>query len=121
MLNDATHTRYASCPHAAGPFPYMSGGMVCMSRRLTSRLASDEHFRNFNAVAHRRNTAGTRCASPRACAAQPAASHMWHHEDAGIGYNPNPNPNPVTIYYKILSKMTGLQQRAQDAQHTLTP
>ena len=87
MLNDATHTRYASCPHAAGPFPYMSGGMVCMSRRLTSRLASDEHFRNFNAVAHRRNTAGTRCASPRACAAQPAASHMWHHEDAGIGYN----------------------------------
>ena len=51
VLNDATHTRYASCPHAAGPFPYMSGGMVCMSSRLTSRLASDEHFRNFNAVA----------------------------------------------------------------------
>ena len=87
MLNDATHTRYASCPHAAGPFPYMSGGMVCMSSRLTSRLASDEHFRNFNAVAHSRNTAGTRCTSPRACAAQPAASHMWHHEDAGVGYN----------------------------------
>jgi hypothetical protein len=29
-------------------------------------------------------------------------------------------PNEA-IYYKILSKMTGLQQRAQDAQHTLTP
>jgi hypothetical protein len=25
-------TRYPPCPHAAGPYPYMSGGMVCMSR-----------------------------------------------------------------------------------------
>ena len=25
-------SRYPGCPHAAGPIPYMSGGMVCMSR-----------------------------------------------------------------------------------------
>eukprot|EP00964_Phaeocystis_antarctica_P065420 scaffold39482_cov63-Phaeocystis_antarctica.AAC.2 len=58
-----------------------------MSRRLALQMAQDEHFRNFNAVAHARNTAGTACRKPLQCAAQPAASHMWHHEDAGIGYN----------------------------------
>ena len=80
-------TRYPPCPHAAGPYPYMSGGMVCMSRRLALQMAQDEHFRNFNAVAHARNTAGTPCRKPLHCAAQPSASHMWHHEDAGIGCN----------------------------------
>ena len=49
------------------------------------QMAQDEHFRNFNAVAHARNTAGTPCRKPLHCAAQPSASHMWHHEDAGIG------------------------------------
>ena len=58
-----------------------------MSRRLALQMAQDEHFRNFNAVAHARNTAGTACRKPLKCAAQPSASHMWHHEDAGIGYN----------------------------------
>ena len=27
------------------------------------------------------------CRRPLECAAQPADVHMWHHEDAGIGYN----------------------------------
>ena len=77
---------YPPCPHAAGPYVYMSGGMVCMSRKLAARLARDEHFANFNRVAHERNTAGARCRKPLECAKQPAESHMWHHEDAGIGY-----------------------------------
>ena len=33
--------RYPHCPHAAGPYPYMSGGMVCMSRRLAQLMGSD--------------------------------------------------------------------------------
>eukprot|EP00908_Phaeocystis_cordata_P013581 Transcript_24647.p4 GENE.Transcript_24647~~Transcript_24647.p4 ORF type:complete len:123 (+),score=13.73 Transcript_24647:798-1166(+) len=65
----------------------MSGDMVCMSRPLASRLAADLHFGRFVEVARRRNARGEPCRSPQACAAQPAASHMWHHEDAGIGYN----------------------------------
>jgi len=79
--------RYPNCPHAAGPYPYMSGGMVCMSRALAERMATDAHFSHFQRVAQQRNTDGTACSKPRSCAAQPAESHMWHHEDAGIGYN----------------------------------
>ena len=79
--------RYPPCPHAAGPYPYMSGGMVCMSRPLALRMASDALFRDFVAVARQRNTAGTPCKRPLLCANQPPEVHMWHHEDAGIGYN----------------------------------
>lgn len=79
--------RYPPCPHAAGPYPYMSGGMVCMSRPLALRMARDAHFQRFLALARKRNTHGTPCKRPLVCAAQPPAVHMWHHEDAGIGYN----------------------------------
>ena len=79
--------RYPPCPHAAGPFPYMSGGMVCMSRPLALRMASDAHFAGFLDAARKRNTHGTPCKRPMQCASQPADVHMWHHEDAGIGYN----------------------------------
>ena len=85
-IEHGTHV-YPPCPHAAGPYPYMSGGMVCMSRPLALRMARDEHFGRFIEVARKRNTAGTPCKRPLTCAAQPAETHMWHHEDAGIGYN----------------------------------
>ena len=78
---------YPPCPHAAGPYPYMSGGMVCMSAPLARRMAADGHFAHFVAKARERNTHGTPCRKPRHCAAQGADVHMWHHEDAGIGYN----------------------------------
>ncbi len=78
---------YPPCPHAAGPYPYMSGGMVCMSRPLALRMAADEHFGRFLALARKRNTHGTPCKRPLLCAQQPPDVHMWHHEDAGIGYN----------------------------------
>mgnify|MGYP007087655448 CR=1 FL=1 len=65
----------------------MSGGMVCMSRALAVLLASDEHFGRFRTVAAARNTAATPCRAPTECAKQPVASHLWHHEDAGMGYN----------------------------------
>jgi hypothetical protein len=36
-VNDILHgealpngSRHSACPHAAGPYPYMSGGMICM-------------------------------------------------------------------------------------------
>lgn len=75
------------CPHAAGPYPYMSGGMVCMSRALQRIVARDAAFAAFVTVAKARNDFGTRCKVPALCAAQPAGVHMWHHEDAGIGFN----------------------------------
>ena len=67
----------------------MSGGMVCMSRPLALRLATDQHFGHFIEVARERNTAGVPCRHGgwRACASQPPERKMWHHEDAGIGYN----------------------------------
>ena len=76
-----------SCPHAAGPYPYMSGGMVCMSNALQRIVAADACFANFVTVAKVRNDHGTRCKVPALCAAQPEGVHMWHHEDAGIGFN----------------------------------
>lgn len=79
--------RYPPCPHAAGPYPYISGGMVCMSRRLVEIVAADGAFLDFLAVARERNTRGMPCRSPQVCAAQPASVHMWHHEDAGVGFN----------------------------------
>ena len=75
------------CPLAAGPFPYMAGAMVCMSRPLARLLAADGAFGRFVAAARARNDRGVRCRSPAACAAAPAATKMWHHEDAGIGFN----------------------------------
>ena len=77
----------SDCPHAAGPYPYMSGGFVCMSRPLALLVAKDAAFGTFLAVARARNTHGTRCRHPLECAAQPTDAHMWHHEDAGIGFN----------------------------------
>ena len=79
--------RYPPCPHAAGPYPYMSGGMVCMSRRMATLLARDPAFNDFVAAAKRRNTAGQMCRAPHLCAAQSVQRHMWHHEDAGVGFN----------------------------------
>ena len=81
------HERYPPCPHAAGPYPYMSGGMVCMSRALQRIVAADQSFGDFLTVAKARNDHGTRCKKPQICAEQPSSIHMWHHEDAGIGYN----------------------------------
>ena len=78
---------YPPCPHAAGPYPYMSGGMVCMSSRMVSILSRDAAFQDFFAVAKRRNSEGVPCRSPQACASQPTDVHMWHHEDAGVGFN----------------------------------
>jgi hypothetical protein len=65
----------------------MSGGMVCMSRRMASILAVDAAFNDFVAMARRRNELGVPCRNPLQCASQPVQSHMWHHEDAGIGFN----------------------------------
>ena len=79
--------QYPPCPNAAGPYPYMSGGMVCMSNSLVRIVASDAAFGDFLTVAKARNDHGERCKRPRLCADQPAAVHMWHHEDAGIGFN----------------------------------
>ncbi|KAL1526858.1 hypothetical protein AB1Y20_015549 [Prymnesium parvum] len=79
--------RAPACPHAAGPYPYMSGGMACMSAELARLLAADAEFAAFLAAARARNDAGTPCHSPAACARQPVATHMWHHEDAGVGFN----------------------------------
>ena len=79
--------RYPPCPHAAGPYPYMSGGMVCMSAALQRIVAADKSFADFYTVAKARNDHGVRCRWPTLCAAQPAETHMWHHEDAGIGFN----------------------------------
>ena len=75
------------CEHASGPYPYMSGGMVCMSRPLALLLSRDAAFADFLNVARERNTAGVPCHAPLQCAAQPFETHMWHHEDAGIGFN----------------------------------
>jgi len=85
-IEHETH-RYPPCPHAAGPYPYMSGGMVCMSRPLAVRMANDVHFGHFIDVARKRNTFGTRCRKPKICASQGPDVHMWHHEDAGVGFN----------------------------------
>ena len=52
--------RYPPCPHAAGPYPYMSGGMVCMSSALQRIVAADTAFGDFLTVAKAR-------AIPRAC------------------------------------------------------
>ena len=79
--------QYPPCPHAAGPYPYMSGGMVCMSAALAKLVAADRAFGDFLTVAKARNEHGERCKKPTVCAAQPASTHMWHHEDAGIGFN----------------------------------
>ena len=87
-------TRYPPCPHAAGPYPYMSGGMVCMSRRLALQMAQDEHFRNFNAVAHARNTAGTPCRKPLHCAAQPSARRRPRPSSTTAKSWPRPRPRP---------------------------
>lgn len=78
---------YPPCPHAAGPYPYMSGGMVCMSNEMVKILSNDAAFQDFFAVAKKRNTEGVPCRSPQACASQPMDVHMWHHEDAGVGFN----------------------------------
>lgn len=78
---------YPPCPHAAGPYPYMSGGMVCMSRAMAGLLAADAAFNDFVKVAKQRNSAGVPCRVPQTCAAQPNEAHMWHHEDAGMGFN----------------------------------
>ena len=65
----------------------MSGGFVCMSRPLALLVAKDGAFGRFLDMARLRNTHGTRCRHPLECAAQPTDAHMWHHEDAGIGFN----------------------------------
>ena len=58
-----------------------------MSSKMISILAGDAAFTDFFATAKERNTAGVPCRSPHVCAAQPPEVHMWHHEDAGIGFN----------------------------------
>ena len=80
---------YPPCPHAAGPYPYMSGGMVCMSAAMQKIVARDEAFCAFLTVARSRNDHGVPCKKkvPAECAMQPSATKMWHHEDAGIGFN----------------------------------
>jgi hypothetical protein len=113
--------KYPPCPYAAGPYPYMSGGMVCMSAKMQQIMANDAAFRDFYAVARRRNSEGVPCRSPFVCAAQPADVHMWHHEDAGIGFNvfravvaANATASivPVTGHYND----NGIIERTQSAQ-----
>ena len=58
-----------------------------MSRRLQEIMAADGAFRDFYETAKERNTAGVPCRSPFVCASQPPDVHMWHHEDAGVGFN----------------------------------
>ena len=82
-----TGGRGPPCVNAAGPYPYMSGGMVCMSRPLALVLAHDAAFADFYAAARGRNSVGVPCRSPVACSTQPEEVKMWHHEDAGIGFN----------------------------------
>jgi len=65
----------------------MSGGMVCMSAALQQIVAHDTAFADFVTVAKARNDYGSRCKIPQLCASQPSNVHMWHHEDAGIGFN----------------------------------
>ena len=55
---------YPPCPHAAGPYPYMSGGMVCMSAALQRLMARDKAFGDFLTVAKARNDHGERCRPP---------------------------------------------------------
>ena len=81
------HLDSTLCRAASGPFVYMAGAMMCMSAPLLLLLRSDPSFSAFLREARRRNDAGSPCASPLACASQPASSRMWHHEDAGIGFN----------------------------------
>mmetsp|Transcript_46503 Transcript_46503/g.104828 ORF Transcript_46503/g.104828 Transcript_46503/m.104828 type:complete len:294 (+) Transcript_46503:754-1635(+) len=68
------------------PFHTVSSDRIPLAI-LSTRMAVDEHFGHFISVARLRNTHGTRCKRPKLCAAQPAETHMWHHEDAGIGFN----------------------------------
>lgn len=75
------------CKHASGPFPYMAGAFYCMSKPARLLLAQDAEFGTFLRDARRRNERGQACTRSAACAAQPVASRMWHHEDAGIGMN----------------------------------
>ena len=86
-LRNPDGAQYPPCPNAVGPYPYMSGGMVCMSAALARIMGADPAFGDFLTVAKARNDYGTRCRRPILCAAQPASVHMWHHEDAGIGFN----------------------------------
>ena len=79
--------RMPPCSDAAGPYPYMSGGMVCMSRGLASLMGRDAEFGRFLKLAWARNDAGSPCATRDQCARQPVSRRMWHHEDAGIAYN----------------------------------
>ena len=58
-----------------------------MSRAMALQVAADEGFRSFYRVAQQRNTAGTPCKHFSKCASQPPDVHMWHHEDAGVGFN----------------------------------
>lgn len=76
-----------NCATAEGPFPQGTGLLTCLSRPLALKLADDDEFSHFTRVAYSRNTFGTPCGSVTECAQQPNATHMWHHEDAGISYN----------------------------------
>ena len=58
-----------------------------MSRPLAHLLGHDPSFHRFITAARARNDRGTPCESRAACATQPAATRMWHHEDAGIAFN----------------------------------
>lgn len=75
------------CARAEGPFPQGTGTLTCMSRALALLTARDERFGEWLAVARARNDYGAPCQTAAACAAHPPATHMWHHEDAGVSYN----------------------------------
>ena len=47
--------RAKPCPYSAGPYPYMSGGMACMSRPLALILSRDQAFADFLQTARKRN------------------------------------------------------------------
>ena len=79
------------CPHAAGPYPYMSGGFVCMSRPLALLMAQDEAFGHFLEVARSRNTHGRRATAPaplrrpRPCRARPRPRPAAHARAVSAG------------------------------------
>jgi len=58
-----------------------------MTQALLLTHEADDAFRDIYNTARKRNTTGVASRSPYACAEQHDASHMWHHEDAGVGFN----------------------------------
>ena len=73
-----------NCQSTEGPFHRGTGLLTCMSRPLLIELSRNDDFLSFLYVSKSRNDFGTPCNTVKQCSQQPFATHMWHHEDAGI-------------------------------------